>query len=64
MGANFTPVNVIFDTGSSWLVVQTQECTYCDLYYNYLPNLTQGYSVVPNTNSVKTYGSGTSLKGY
>ena len=29
MGPTFTPMNVVFDTGSDWLVVQGSKCTNC-----------------------------------
>jgi hypothetical protein len=30
MGMTYTPVDVVFDTGSDWLAVETFECDACD----------------------------------
>ena len=30
MGSGFTPMNVVYDTGSDWLVVQGSDCTNCE----------------------------------
>jgi len=30
MGPTFTPMSVVFDTGSDWLVVQGSKCTNCE----------------------------------
>jgi hypothetical protein len=30
MGKAFTPMNVVFDTGSDWLVVQGSDCSNCE----------------------------------
>lgn len=44
MGYYYTAMNsVVFDTGSSFLVLNTIDCTNCDLTYDYTTSQTKGY---------------------
>ena len=64
MGANLSSIRVVFDTGSTWLVVETQECAACTTTYNYTPNLGVSYTTIANSSGVRSYGDGTTLNGH
>lgn len=63
MGANLSPIRVIFDTGSTWLVVETQECLTCTTTYNYTPNVGVSYTAIASKGT-RSYGDGTTLYGH
>jgi hypothetical protein len=60
MGLQQKPMNVVFDTGSDWLVVQGTNCTNCqgDLF-----NATSSGVLANETMQVRKYGSA-ELDGY
>ena len=59
MGSSFKGLNVVWDTGSDWLVVQSMGCSNCkgNMYDTTKP------TVVENTKTERNYGSA-SLKGF
>jgi len=59
MGENNEPINVVWDTGSDWLVVTSgSECTYCEDSgpgYDYSDE--ESYTKLKNSSMDITYGS-------
>ena len=63
MGSSRQPMNVVWDTGSDWLVMEVKECDSCfDPKYDPSENL-DSFKPIPNSESHRDYGS-TSTDGY
>jgi hypothetical protein len=61
MGSNHVEVtDVVFDTGSSWLVMETSDCAACEGKYDITSSTAYAASVRPMSQS---YGDGTSITG-
>ena len=59
MGENNEPVNVVWDTGSDWLVVASKtECTYCEGMVGYDHTDEESFDPLPNSYQDITYVSG------
>ena len=66
MGANREAITVLWDTGSSWLVIEGYECATCDNEnkYNYATETGNSFNrKSSNNDNVKNYGS-VSSKGF
>lgn len=63
MGSTLEEVtSIVFDTGSSWLVMETIDCTDCISTYDYSAN-TVTYNELPDTDMTQSYADGTSISG-
>ena len=62
MGENSEPVNVIFDTGSDWVVISSHKCNNCDkTHYDHSDEET--FEAIPGSWGERNYGSA-GLEGY
>jgi hypothetical protein len=57
-------VNVIYDTGSAWLVLETHQCTGCTGGYDFTDEKSGSYEAIPDSDGYRAYGDGTILYGY
>ena len=55
--------DIIWDTGSSWLVLDTIDCSSCIEQEPYDYTTSTAYSEIPNSSMSMAYGDGTSIKG-
>jgi len=63
MGSSRQPMNVVWDTGSDWLVMELEECETCKAP-KYDPSQNpDSYKPIPGTEVVRDYGS-TSTEGF
>ena len=61
MGTSYEEVHVIYDTGSDWLVVETQACSSCTGVYD--TTTSTAYEAISNSDDTHSYGDGTTLYG-
>jgi len=54
--------DIVFDTGSSWYVLETVDCTDCVDVYDYTDS-TDTYTEIPDSDMSQSYGDGTSITG-
>jgi len=57
MGKNKETVEVLWDTGSEWLTIESYLCSTCDGGYDYSPSLGDTFTVKPNSEGERNYGS-------
>jgi len=62
MGTASGGFNVVYDTGSDWLVIETSTCSNC-VGFLYVTSSSTAYSAVPNSTGERLYGSA-SLTGF
>ena len=65
MGSNREELNVLYDTGSDWLLCEVHTCETCDdSVYNYADETATSFSVVsPEERDTITYGTQTTVEG-
>ena len=64
MGGNLEEVTVVYDTGSSWLVLETMECTDCTGGYDFTDETGDTYEAIDDSDGTRRYGDGTTLYGH
>ena len=66
MGSNREQLNMLYDTGSDWLLCEVHTCETCDdTVYNYADETATSFSVVaPEERDTIVYGSQTSVEGF
>ena len=66
MGSNREELNVLYDTGSDWLLCEVHTCETCDdSVYNYADETATSFSVVsPEERDTITYGTQTTVEGF